>query len=290
VTPIRYSLPFHKGNRFLVMPSLSDNMEIVGLKTVTFAPNNPGIGKKTITGFVTLIDYENGDLLSLLEGSYLTKIRTGVISGVATKHLSKKSAKSLSVIGTGDQAEGLVKAILAVRDIKKIHIFNRTYEKAKVFLEKMKSEYNIECELYDTADDAVSNGEIIITCTNSNTPVFNSNLKKGVHVNAVGSFKPDMQELPSHVLTSADSIIVESKEAALEETGDLKIPLEKNELSEDQVTEELGNIISQNLKIRQNDDDITVFKSVGLAIVDIAVANYFYKKALQNNVGIHVSF
>ena len=103
------------------MPSLSDNMEIVGLKTVTFAPNNPGIGKKTITGFVTLIDYENGDLLSLLEGSYLTKIRTGVISGVATKHLSKK-CKISKCHRNWRSSEGLVKAILVLEILKDSYI------------------------------------------------------------------------------------------------------------------------------------------------------------------------
>ncbi len=180
--------------------------------------------------------------------------------------------------------------LLAVRNIKIIHVYNRTEEKAKVFAKKVKSEYNIKCKVYESANDAIKKGEIIVTATNSKTPVFNCNLQKGVHVNAVGSFKPDMQELPPHALAQADDIVVESKEAAIEETGDLKIPLNSKNLSEKDITEELGDIILRNLNIRNSDDDITVFKSVGLAIVDVTVANYFYRKALTKNIGINVPF
>ncbi|WP_436967116.1 hypothetical protein [Staphylococcus shinii] len=179
---------------------------------------------------------------------------------------------------------------MAVRNIKIIHVYNRTEEKAKVFAKKVKSEYNIKCKVYESANDAIKKGEIIVTATNSKTPVFNCNLQKGVHVNAVGSFKPDMQELPPHALAQADDIVVESKEAAIEETGDLKIPLNSKNLSEKDITEELGDIILRNLNIRNSDDDITVFKSVGLAIVDVTVANYFYRKALTKNIGINVPF
>ena len=110
-TPLRYSLPFNENNRYLVMPALSDELKIVGLKTVTAAPNNTKIGKKTIVGSVILSDYETGETLAVLEGSYLTKIRTGAISGVATKYLAREDAKTLCVIGTGDQAEGLIKSV-----------------------------------------------------------------------------------------------------------------------------------------------------------------------------------
>lgn len=132
-TPLRYSLPFNEANRYLVMPALSDTLKVAGVKTVTVAPNNSKVGKPTIVGSVTLSDYETGETLAILEGSHLTKIRTGAISGVATKHLARENAKTLCVIGTGDQAEGLIEAVLAVRDIERLQFYNRTYDKALKF-------------------------------------------------------------------------------------------------------------------------------------------------------------
>ena len=113
ITPLRYVLPFNEQNRYLVMPALSDELKIVGLKTVSFAPDNPKKGKATITGSVILSDYETGETLAVLDGGYLTKIRTGAISGVATKYLSREDAKVLTVIGAGVQAEGLIEAVMA---------------------------------------------------------------------------------------------------------------------------------------------------------------------------------
>jgi len=124
-TPLRYVLPFNEENRYLVMPALSDELKIVGIKTVTFAPDNPKKGKKTITGSVLLSDYETGETLAVLDGSYLTKIRTGAISGVATKYLAREDAKTLCVIGAGDQAEGLIAAVMAVRNIDTVHFSSR---------------------------------------------------------------------------------------------------------------------------------------------------------------------
>lgn len=127
ITPLRYVLPFNEQNRYLVMPALSDELNIVGLKTVSFAPENSK-RKATITGSVILSDYETGETLSILDGGFLTKVRTGAISGVATKYLAKENAKTLSVIGAGVQAEGLIEAILAVRDIEK---FTSQVERSK---------------------------------------------------------------------------------------------------------------------------------------------------------------
>lgn len=280
--PLRYSLPFNQDNRYLVMPALSDELKIVGLKTVTFAPNNPKIGKKTITGSVLLSDYETGETLAILEGSYLTKIRTGAISGVATRYLAKKDAKTLCVIGAGEQAQGLIAAVLAVRDIERIHFSTRTKAKVEKLAEAVEKQYNVRTQIFDDADEAMEEADIVVTATNSSSSVFNNSLKPGVHLNAVGSFKPDMQELPSESMLVANKIVVESTEAAMEETGDLKTPLEEGILTENSLHGELGDIVSGKLSGREDDKEVTIFKSVGLAIVDIVVAQYFYKQAIAN--------
>ena len=283
-TPLRYVLPFNEDNRYLVMPALSDELKVVGLKTVTVAPNNTKIGKNTIVGSVILSDYETGETLAVLEGSYLTKIRTGAISGVATKYLARENAETLCVIGTGDQAQGLIEAVLAVRDIKRIQLYNRTYRKAVTFAETVQQQYqSVDVTVMENVDDAIANADVIVTATNATQPVFNKLLDAGVHVNAVGSFKPDMQELPSHAIANADKVVVEASEAALEETGDLITPMDEGLFEEKDLYGELGEIVGSHLAGRESDDEITVFKSVGVAIVDIIVANYFYQKAQENN-------
>jgi len=281
-TPLRYVLPFNEANRYLVMPALSDELKVVGLKTVTVAPNNAKSGKNTIVGSVILSDYETGETLAVLEGSYLTKIRTGAITGVATQYLSRQNAETLCVIGTGDQAQGIIKAVLAVRDIKRIQFYNRTYEKAIRFAKQVQSEYpNIDVEVFDHVDKAIEHADVIVTATNATHPVFNRALEPGVHVNAVGSFKPDMQELPSHAIAKADKVVVEAVDVAMEETGDLITPVSEGIFTKADLHGELGNIVASKIEGRLTESEITVFKSVGVAIVDIAVANYFYQKVLE---------
>ncbi|MCI2948660.1 ornithine cyclodeaminase family protein [Staphylococcus caledonicus] len=282
-TPLRYVLPFNEENRYLVMPALSDELKIVGIKTVTFAPDNPKKGKKTITGSVLLSDYETGETLAVLDGSYLTKIRTGAISGVATKYLAREDAKTLCVIGAGDQAEGLIAAVMAVRNIDTVHFSSRTKENAEKLASDVAEEYNVQTKVFDEADDAMEDADVVVTATNSSKPVYSRSLQPGVHLNAVGSFKPEMQELPSESMLVANKIVVESTEAAMEETGDLKVPQEEGILTENSLHGELGNIVAGKISGREDDKEVTLFKSVGLAIVDIVVANYSYKKALEKN-------
>jgi len=289
ITPIRYSLPFaNSQNTALMMPSVAEELGALGLKVVTVAPNNTKIGKKTINGVVMLSDFQTGEPLALLEGSFLTMVRTGALSGVATKYLARQNAKNLCIIGTGEQAKGLAEAMLTVRDIEKIMLYNRTEQKATEFAEYIKKKFNKPVSVHTDANEAVREADIVVTTTNSFTPVFSDTLQPGVHVNAVGSFRPAMQELPSHVISSADKVVVESKEAALEETGDLQVPIQEGVFNESDIHAELGQIISGDRTGRENDQEITVFKSVGLAVVDIVVAKYFYEKAIANGVGTRV--
>jgi ornithine cyclodeaminase len=289
VTPIRAALPFGCGqNTALVMPSVAEELNSLGLKVVTVAPNNKKLGKKTINGIVMLSDFNTGEPTALLEGSYLTMIRTGALSGVATKYLSRPDAKKLCIIGTGEQAKGLVEAVLAVRDIEEILLYNRTEQKAQEFKEYISTKFNKRVRVYSDSNEAVREADIIVTTTNSSTPVFSESLQPGVHINAVGSFRPTMQELPSHVISKADKVVVESKEAALEETGDLIVPIQEGVFKPSNIYGELGQIVNGEYQGRVSDQEITVFKSVGLAVVDIVVANYIYKKAIKNKVGTRI--
>jgi ornithine cyclodeaminase len=289
ITPIRTSLPFGNfQNTALVMPSIAEELNSLGLKLVTVVPGNQKVGKKMINGVVILFDFETGEPVALLEGSYLTKIRTGALSGVATKYLSRQDSKVLTLIGTGEQAIGLLEAVLTVRDIEKVILYNRTEQKAHDFANYISEKFCKDVQVYTDPNQAVREADIIITATNSPSPVFSEPLRPGVHINAVGSFRPEMQELPSYAISSADKVIVESTDAALEETGDLQMPIHEGSFSSDQIYAELGEIVSGEKQGRENDKEITVFKSVGLAVVDIIVAKYVYEQALKSKAGISI--
>ncbi|MEK5230778.1 ornithine cyclodeaminase family protein [Lysinibacillus sp. FSL K6-0232] len=290
ITPIRASLPFSNAqNTALIMPSVAEELKSVGLKVVMVAPNNTKSGKKTINGVVMLSDFDTGEPVALLEGSFLTMVRTGALSGVATKYLARQDAKKLCVIGTGEQAKGLVKAILAVRDIEEVFLYNRTAEKAHEFAAYIRNQFDIPAQVCADSNEAVRHADILVTTTSSSVPVFSELLKPGVHVNAVGSFRPTMQELPSSAIACADKVVVESTEAALEETGDLLSPINEGVFQASEIFGELGQIVAGELNGRANNEEITIFESVGLAVVDIVVAKYFYEKAIQHKMGTSIT-
>jgi ornithine cyclodeaminase len=289
ITPIRSALRFGESqNTALVMPSVAEELGSVGVKLVNVVPDNRKLGKKTINGVVILFHFETGEPLALLEGSYLTMIRTGALTGVATKYLSRPDSKRLSIIGTGEQAGGLLEAILAVRDIEKVILYNRTPRKAMEFANYIQQKFSVDVQVGMDPNEVVQEADIIVTTTNSPIPVFTDLIRPGVHINAVGSFRPTMQELPSHVLPLADKVVVESRHAALEETGDLRIPIQEGLFHENSIYAELGEIVSGDRKGRESPKEITVFKSVGLAVVDVVVAQYVYEKALKYNAGTYI--
>ncbi|WP_226035086.1 ornithine cyclodeaminase family protein [Aquibacillus saliphilus] len=292
-TPIRSTLPVEKfQGKSLTMPSVAPDAGVMGLKQVNSFPNNIKVGKKSIHGVVFLSDIETGEPLALLEGSYLTVIKTGAVSGLATKLLSREDSSSLSVIGTGEQAPGLVEAIMTVRSIKEIFLVNRTRSKAEEFREELLRQYSTDdltITVLSDADEAVAKADIIVTSTGSTTPVFSADsVKQGTHINAVGAFQPTMQEIPSQIVATADKIFVESISAALEETGDLQIPIKEGVFQASDLDGELGTLIDGKLTGRINDQEITLFESVGLAVADIIVADLLYKKALKSGNGTHV--
>ncbi|EEL83480.1 Ornithine cyclodeaminase/mu-crystallin [Bacillus cereus AH1271] len=179
ITPIRGSLPFaNEQNTALIMPSVAEGLEALGLKVVTVVPENKKIGKKTINGIVMLSDFQTGEPLALLEGSYLTMIRTGALSGVATKHLARHNAKTLCIIGTGEQAKGIAEAVFAVRDIEKVILYNRTEEKAYAFAQYIQERFNKPAYVHTNANEAISEADIIVTTTNASHQSSQKNYKK----------------------------------------------------------------------------------------------------------------
>lgn len=290
VTPVRTVLDVEKAEGHAIfMPSVAEDAGSLGMKYVGSFPNNKKVGKAAINGVVLLADVQTGEPLALLEGSYLTVMRTGALSGAATKYLAREKSKVLSVIGTGAQAIGQCEAVMAVRDIEKINLYNRSEKKAYGLAEKLRTRHDVEVMVCQNANHAIDGADIVVTATSSTTPVFSSRVAPGTHVNAIGSYQPTMQELPTHVVAEADKVVVESVEAAMEEAGCLQIPIQEGAFSAERIHSELGFIISDEASGRETDEEVTVFKSVGFAAADIVVAKYLYEKALRDNVGQRIT-
>ena len=288
--PIRTNIqaPKYDGS-FLFMPAYVEDMDLASLKIVNIFPRNIEKGKPTTPAQVLLIDGTTGEIIAILDGTYVTKLRTGAASGVAFDILSKNDCKIGALIGTGSQAETQLEAMVNVRDLDEVRVYDLNYERTVDFVEKMRkelSEFRTKIIAVKTSDEAVDNADLLITVTPSTKPVFDGNkIKKGATVSCVGAYQHHMQEMDPVLLTRASKIYFDSKEAVLSESGDILIPLEKGIITEKDFTGEIGDVILGNVISRENDDEIIVFETVGVATQDLVVANEIYKKALKANVG-----
>nr|WP_309101489.1 NAD(P)-binding domain-containing protein [Fredinandcohnia onubensis] len=276
----------------LYMPSSMDSVGKSAVKVVTIFPHNPSVGKKTTQGVILLSDTENGEHLACINASYLTRLRTGAVSGIATKYLAKKDASSVAVIGTGAMAEEQLQAVLEVCEVKEIMLYNRTKEKAKMFekrIAELSPGYTGSITIMDHPDEAVSKADIVICATRSDTPVFSGkSLQPGTHINGVGSYLPHMQEVDEETVLRCSKIVADTIEGVKDEAGDLIIPAEKGLWSFSDLHGELGELASGKIIGREDNEEITFFKSVGIAYFDLAVAAAVYEKALRTGVGTQV--
>lgn len=293
LNPHRTVLDFpDKSASALYMPCAIEPVGKSGVKVVTIFPENSLQGKKTTQGVILLSDSDNGEHIACMNATYLTRLRTGAISGIATKQLAKETAISVGVIGCGAMAEEQLQAVLEVRDIKEIFLFNRTKEKAATFSEKiaeLKPDYSGSITIMDNSDDAVSKADIVICSTRSESPVFSGKvLKPGTHINGVGSYLPHMQEVDEETILKCSKIVVDTMEGAKDEAGDLIIPERAGYWSFDQLHGEIDDLASGKINGRENDEEITFFKSVGIAYFDIAVAAAVYEKAIKQGIGTEV--
>ena len=260
----------------LVMPAYSLDSPYYTVKVVSVNYSNPQKGLPLLHSSVQVFDASKGNIVATLDGESVTAIRTGAVSGLATGMLAKKDAKVGAVFGTGVQAKSQVEAILAVKNLEKILVFSRTKESAKLFCNLIYDTFGIKASTGNK--DSLKEADVICTATPSKKPLFDhGDLNPGVHINAIGSFKPHMQEIPVETVINS-KVIVDKRETCTVEAGDLIIPVEEGIWSFDLVHGELGQVISGEVSGRDSEDEITLFKSVGNAIQDLALANMIMKK------------
>ncbi|HWL13478.1 MAG TPA: ornithine cyclodeaminase family protein [Ureibacillus sp.] len=274
----------------LYMPSADLEKKRAAVKVVTIFPNNPGKGLPTTQGIIVLTSTENGEHIALMNASYLTRLRTGAMTALATDLLSKNDAKVLTVVGTGGMAFEQVLGVLAVRRIEEIILFNRTKERAVAFANRLKEAgVDAAIRIADAVNEAVSEADIICCATKSTTPVFDgAYLKAGTHVNGVGSYLPHMHEIDETTITTASKIVVDDLHGAMEEAGELMEANKKGVWSFHELYGELEELVSGKKTGRENGEEITFFKSVGASYYDLAVANGVYQQAWEIGKGLTI--
>ncbi|MGZ9163911.1 MAG: ornithine cyclodeaminase family protein [Anaerolineales bacterium] len=289
----RLTIPPHDAVS-LFMPAYvqTDESEALAIKIVSLFPKNPQRGLAFIQAAVLAFEAETGRAIALIEGSTLTAIRTGAGSGAAIDILARSASHTVAIFGAGVQGRTQLEAACTVREIDKAWIYDSDQEKAKAFAEEMMGQGPIPRNLKPAAtpQEAIAEADIICTATTSISPVFaHKDIKPGTHISAVGSYTPEMQEVPAETIRRA-KVVVDSRSACLEEAGDLIQPLRAGLFDESYIHAELGEIVLARKPGRQSNDEITYFKSVGIAVQDAMAAQVALRNARKMNIGREVDF
>lgn len=279
----------HKGT-MLYMPCYLEENDALAIKVVSVYGENLKKGFPTIFATVLVNDPETGKPLAIMEGGYLTAMRTGATSGVATKYLARKDSRTVGIIGAGVQARTQLWAVYEVRPLKKVFVYDISMERAKSFADYMSKKLGIEIIIAKSPEEVVRNSDILILATTAKQPVIDGDwIREGTHINSIGWVGPEGRELDSKTVRKA-KLIVDSKDAVLKESGDIIIPIKEGIIDESHIYAELGEIVSGAKKGRTSNEEITLFKSVGLAIEDAITAKLAYEKAIKENIGKEIEF
>lgn len=291
LVPLRTNIDIKEVNgQSLYMPAyVGGDNKALGIKIVSVFPDNISKGLPSVPATMVTLDVNTGIMDSIIDGTYLTQLRTGAVSGAATKLLSREDSKILAIIGTGGQAKSQVEAVLTVRNIEEIRIFDIDTNRAENFAKEIKDEFNINTISCKSSEECIKDADIITTVTTSKTPTFDAKfVKKGAHINGVGSYTPQMHEIPAEIIKEANCVIFDTTDGVINEAGDFITPIKEGIITKDKYTGELGQLAQNLVSGRENDLDITIFKTVGSAVLDIYVANEIVKKAKEKKIGSRV--
>ncbi len=274
---------------FAMMPAYSAALPAFGVKLITVFPSNHGTDLDSHQGAVLLFDAQHGQLVAMLDASSITAIRTAAVSAVATRLLARDDASTLALLGSGVQARTHLEAIALVRPITNVRVWSRTRDHAAAFAAWAERARGVAVEVADSAPRAVRRADVICTVTSSREPVLRGEwLEPGVHVNAVGASQPGARELDSAAVATA-RVFADRRESLLHESEDFLAPMREGLVSERSVVAELGEILTGKALGRTAPAEITLFKSLGLAVEDLAAACHVYERAEREGVGTEVA-
>jgi alanine dehydrogenase len=289
VMPVRLVVPLPQINgRITSMPGFLNEDKALGMKVVTYFQENPKRNLPAILGTILLFSAETGKIIAVMDGSYITAIRTACASAMASKVLSNPTASVLGVLGAGVQAKAHIRALCLVRKLHHIKIYSPSGTSATNVKQELESQIGIVIEVAKSAEETVRGCDLIVTATTAKDPIVTAEwLKPGAHINAVGSHRPDLRELDGATLARS-KVFVDSRAAIMAECGDILLALEEKSITPDHVQTEIGEVLARTKPGRSKADEVTLYKSVGIAIQDVATAHLVYHKALAKNVGTHV--
>lgn len=291
--PLRTVLRLPGGaNAFASMPAFAERLggdgDALGVKVITVWPGNEATPYDSHQGAVLLFDMEHGGLAAMMDASTITAIRTAAVSGLATRLLAREDARELALVGAGVQAETHLAAMRIVRPIERVRVWSRTPERLLRFVARASVENDLEIVAAESAEAAVRGADIVCTVTSSREPVVRGAwLAPGTHVNAVGASLRTARELDSDAIARA-RLVVDRRESAMAESGDFLVPREEGMIDNDHIVAELGELVTGRATFRRSDEDITVFKSLGLAVEDLAAARHVLRRATEAGAGTRV--
>lgn len=284
--PLRSRIVLPDGDSILGwMPGYAAGLNAMGIKVISAFPKNHGTAYDSHIGVVLLFETENGLLRAIVDATAVTAIRTAAVSGVATRVLAREDAGDLAIIGAGTQAKAHLEAMLRVREIRRARVASRNPESARAFAERESARHGIAVEAVPDAKSAVDGADIVCTVTSSNAPVVLGEwLAPGTHINAVGAFKPNARELDTAAVVRS-KLYADRMESILAEPGDFLIPKAEGAVGDDHVAGEIGEVLAGLKPGRESAEEITLFKSLGIAVEDLAAADFILRKAEETGAG-----
>jgi ornithine cyclodeaminase len=274
-----------------LMPSyMAGEHAAFGLKSICVFPGNPAMGKDSHQGAVLLFSADTGELMAMMNASAITAIRTAAASGVATDLLAREDAANLAIIGSGVEARSHLAAMTEVRAIKRCRVFSRQIDHAQTFAKEMGRDLSFAIEPVECVAEALAGADLIVTATSAREPVVQREwISPGAHLNVVGACTPRAREVDSATM-AASSLFVDSRESTINEAGDYLLAIGDGAIGPDHIRAEIGEVLTGEKPGRTSADEITMFKSLGIGIEDLAAAEYLYRKASELKAGTWVEF
>ncbi|MBQ6000662.1 MAG: ornithine cyclodeaminase family protein [Clostridia bacterium] len=289
VVPLRtmVDVPKHNGQA-IFMPALAG--DALGIKIVSTYPDNPKAGKPVTPACMVMLDEKTGEVSCLMDGTYLTQLRTAAGAGAAMRALAAKGAVVGALIGLGGQSACQFEALcVAVPTLREIRVFDIDPQRRAAFAAERDGVNGLRVLPVASGDEAVEGADVVTTVTTSRKPVFSfASVKKGCHINAIGSYTPEMQELPPELVAGCDLIVLDTADGVLHESGDLLKPLAQGLLEGKKIDTELGHVLLGEAVGRTSPEQITLYKSTGSGVMDAVCASAIMQRARQAGVGVRI--
>ena len=289
VMPVRLVVPLPQiDGRITSMPGYLNEDKALGIKVVTYFQKNPERNLPAILATIMLFSAETGKMIAAMDGTYITTIRTACASALATRALANPEIAVLGILGAGVQARSHILALCRVRKLQRIKIYSPSGSSALSVKKELESKVRVPIEIAASAEDSVRDADLLVTATTAQQPILKFDwLKPGVHINAVGSHRPDLREIDGATL-SRSKVVVDSRAAIMAECGDILLALKEKSVRESVIHAEIGEVLAGTKPGRSGAGEVTLYKSVGIAIQDVATAQLVYRKALEQKVGTNV--